>query len=144
MMSQHSFDWFDELDVYLIDKRFRSQWIRIFSMPLLGNDPIISRFIITSSDSKKSSTLSIGSGGAKPVFAQNLGSFFKFVVPSMKSIWMLTLAFIPRDIKQTARKNLHKISIWFNKWIFLLWCLCDGRTVEDLMKAETVQTFSTI
>lgn len=49
--------------------------MRMFLMPLFGNDPMISKFKLTSSDSKKSAILSSGSGGANPVFFQNLGNF---------------------------------------------------------------------
>lgn len=64
-------------------------------MPLFGRDPMISKLRLTSLVSKYSSTVSIGSGGAKPVFVQNRGSDFSFSLPTAKSIFNLALAVAP-------------------------------------------------
>lgn len=74
---------------YLIVRRSKSQWIRMFFNPLFGNDPIISKLVFRSIDSKKSNLFS---RGEKPVLVQNLFSLRTFDVDSWKSIDICSLA----------------------------------------------------
>lgn len=63
---------------YLMRTKFSSQCIRIVLSAWFGNAPIISIFVETSSERKKSivALSFIGAGGQKPVFVQNRGNAF--------------------------------------------------------------------